>query len=396
MRTGAMQLLDNYGGAPLCALAAALPRPRRPLPPPETVREILLIKMMGMGSISLLAPAVRELRRCCPQARMSFMTFAGNEEIVRSYCGEVILHAVRRTSLAAFAADTRRIIAGTHARRPDVVIDAEFFARYTALVSRFSGARCRIGFHTGRVYRGTPPDIPCCFDRGRHIVDIFLDLVQPLTGDAVSRVLVAPAVADSARQRCRELLAAAGAAAQPLIVLNPNVSDTSPWIERRWPEDHFAAVGRNLAGRGYRLAVIGTAAQQEESDRLAARVGATTLALAGKLDFATLLALLERALLVITTDSGPLHFAASLGVPTFSFFGTESPELYGHSGPGHAVFCRRLPCSPCLDVFNAKRGRCRQGTACMNGISPAEVLARFDEQETLLAACARERGVPGR
>ncbi len=51
--------------------------------------------------------------------------------------------------------------------------------------------------------------------------------------------------------------------------------------------------------------------------------------LAGKLNLGMLAALFERANLFITNDSGPLHIAASLGVPTLSFFGPEIPERYG-------------------------------------------------------------------
>ena len=70
--------------------------------------------------------------------------------------------------------------------------------------------------------------------------------------------------------------------------------------------------------------------------------------------------------------------AASLGRASMSFFGTETPQLYGPRDGRHMVFYKDLPCSPCLSVFNYKQSHCEFASRCLELISFEEVAAAFD------------------
>ena len=50
----------------------------------------------------------------------------------------------------------------------------------------------------------------------------------------------------------------------------------------------------------------------------------------------------------MSNDSGPMHLAAALGVPTVALFGPTDPRRTAPAGPGHAVLNRDLWCSPCF------------------------------------------------
>jgi len=78
--------------------------------------------------------------------------------------------------------------------------------------------------------------------------------------------------------------------------------------------------------------------------------------------------------LFVTNDSGPLHIAAALGLPTLSLFGPETPVLYGPKGGNPLIFYKGLYCSPCLSVFNAKTAPCSGQNICMQSISAGKVL----------------------
>ncbi len=88
---------------------------------------------------------------------------------------------------------------------------------------------------------------------------------------------------------------------------------------------------------------------------------------------------MDKSFLLITNDSGPLHLAVSVNLPTFSFFGTESPIIYGYDHGLNRAFYGEMACSPCLSVFNYKRGKCEFDSKCLKVIHPDEVIARFDE-----------------
>ncbi|MCK7580898.1 MAG: glycosyltransferase family 9 protein [Chromatiales bacterium] len=153
--------------------------------------------------------------------------------------------------------------------------------------------------------------------------------------------------------------------ATPFIAVNPNASTMA--LARRWPEENFVTLLDRLeqaglpAGRADRSARRGHAA----SNGCAwARVGPTGIAnLAGRLSLAELIPVLRRAALLVTNDSGPLHLAGAPGVPTVSFFGPETPALFGPRGPRDIVLYRGIDCSPCISIYNAKTVRCMRGPA---------------------------------
>ena len=86
------------------------------------------------------------------------------------------------------------------------------------------------------------------------------------------------------------------------------------------------------------------------------RVGKTTLA--------EFMAALVSARLVLCNDSGAMHVASALGVPTMTVFGSTEPQLTGPMGPRARVLRHHVPCSPCF------LRECPLDFACMKGITP--------------------------
>jgi ADP-heptose:LPS heptosyltransferase len=113
------------------------------------------------------------------------------------------------------------------------------------------------------------------------------------------------------------------------------------------------------------------------------------IALAGKTSLGELLGVMTHCDLFITNDSGPLHLAASLGIPTVSFFGPETPVLYGPRGGDALIFHEELYCSPCLNVFNVKTAPCAGENSCLQAIS---VDAVFDGIRNRFAGLWKQYG----
>ena len=78
----------------------------------------------------------------------------------------------------------------------------------------------------------------------------------------------------------------------------------------------------------------------------------------------------------ITNDSGPLHVAVAYTTPTISFFGPETPIIYGPKFHAdlHKVFFLNLYCSPCISVFRDKNFICENKNNCMFQIQPENVI----------------------
>jgi ADP-heptose:LPS heptosyltransferase len=97
------------------------------------------------------------------------------------------------------------------------------------------------------------------------------------------------------------------------------------------------------------------------------------LNLGGATDLRQLAALLRRASLLVTNDSGPMHLAAAVGTPVVALFGPTDPRCVGPYGEGHIVLRKNIDCSRC------RRNRCARDSACMKAIEVEEVISAARE-----------------
>ncbi len=384
MKIHTLQLIDRYLGIPLSALLSLGPGKKRP-PDSGGMKNILVIKMLGMGSIILMSPMVRSLRKRFPEARVDFLTMDNHGPICRMYKLADRVFTVDFGGPGRFIFSNLKTIRELRSVKYDLIIDAEFYSRYTALVSRLCGGASVAAFYSRNVYRGKLSRVRVYFNQYRHMIDNFLELAMNVDAPITDRRLSRPAISDSLRSGTEDLLRLSGLNPdRPYVLFNPHVSSTSSHIDRSWPLEYFRQVGAYLHRRGYQAVVIDAPGKSDYVDQLVEMSEGTVKRLIREVSLEGLSALIERAFLLITNDSGPLHMAVSLGTPTFSFFGTETPVLYGHDFFPHTIFYEGLACSPCLSVLNFKRGRCERGVECIRRISPEKVIKAFAGRETEL------------
>lgn len=150
---------------------------------------------------------------------------------------------------------------------------------------------------------------------------------------------------------------------------------------KRWPTELLNEfLGLYLEGEGGRVVVVGVqrekdlareAVQGLPEQRIENRVGDTSLE--------ELMSVLARSRGVVANDSGVMHLAAALGVPTVGIFGSTDPELTAPLGPRTRVMYRDVSCSPCFErTCPLDEDRYR----CLTEISPQSVL---EVLENLLA-----------
>jgi ADP-heptose:LPS heptosyltransferase len=149
-----------------------------------------------------------------------------------------------------------------------------------------------------------------------------------------------------------------GPAPRPLVVLHPGSGDN--FHGRRWPTRRFGLVARRLCDEaGAVVAVTGSRGEAGLAREVAEAAAREVFELAGRLDLRELVALLARADLLVSNDSGPVHLASALGVPVVGLYGPNTPVLYGPLSAGSVAFHDAPPCSPCITNFNYKTSRCR-------------------------------------
>jgi lipopolysaccharide heptosyltransferase II len=359
------------------------------------VERVLLIKFWGIGSLQLLTPAARSLRRRRPQARLTLLTLAENADFARGLgvFDEVKTLDVRGAGWLGVFVRIAALVSLLRGERFDEVYDFEFFTRFSAVISILSGAPTRAGFQSPSVWRGRLHTQTTTFNRYWHVARNFRALAGGEDGHEVAHEDLVPfAVPGSVRQRLAGFLAERGAVREPLVVLNPNAGSLS--LERRWPRDRFAQLAQTLIREsGAQVVLIGAPSEARYTGEIVQLAGlaedesAGLLDLSGGLDIAELCALLERADVVVSNDSGPMHIAAVLGTPTIGLFGPETPVMYRPLGPRARALWDPPICSPCINVHDNKLSNCIHGQPeCLMNLSTESVLGttrRFLEGEVL-------------
>lgn len=384
--------IDKRFGPALCRLLYVAKWARRHLRQREfaqPVRRILVLKFWGMGSIVLASPLVQELQRRHPGAQIDVVTLRENEAAVRLLGDSIRPRTLDlERGIPMFLIDTLMLLWRLRRERHDLLLDLEFFTRFSAIFSLLARAARSHGFSTKGSARGSLHDVEVPFNAYHHVAVNFLTI---LFADPTEPLPIAPGTDGPMLPPIASPPAARAALAvklsthpafrsdRPTVVVNPNAGGMA--LERRWPREQCAALLRSLAaGNEFNVVLTGSSAERSYVESVAggSGVGAALVNLAGSIDIDELVALFELAAVVVTNDSGPLHIACAAGAPTVALFGPETPTLYGplRSRPAqrHIVHNRHLACSPCLFVHDNKVASCWYAQArCMTDIAPADV-----------------------
>lgn len=382
-----MRIVDNTVGVAVCFLLTALDRVRRlfgrPKPSETPPRRVLVIKLLGLGTILMIPAFIRPLRSAWPGIRVDFLTFEHLKSAV-ALTGDVdAIHTISSRSALSFLGSTLRTILRLRAQRYDLIVDLDYFARFTMILSYLIGAPRRAGFHhpadaeAPLQYRGDLLTDTMSYSIHRQIVDMYLDGVKVITGlePPACRPGVVLSESDE-REAARLMEDAAIGAVRPFLLLNPNVSDFSA-AARRWGADRFAELARRCVSElGAQVAVTGGPSDIEYVAGIVEAAGNSdrVFSIAGRTSLAGLAALSRHCDCMVSCDTGPMLLCSAAGAPIVVLHG---PTAWTHKplGPTDVVICKHLPCSPCLTVYNQKCAPCVHGAnLCMQQISVDEVL----------------------
>jgi lipopolysaccharide heptosyltransferase II len=133
----------------------------------------------------------------------------------------------------------------------------------------------------------------------------------------------------------------------PLVVINPG----SDWPAKRWPIERYAEVVQrlNTSFPQVEFGIIGTQGERELAHFIKENAGEKVFILSGKTPLELLPAILEKASLVLTNDSGPAHIARAVGTPVVILAGPSEPAYMTIHGRNESLVIQHpVPCTPCL------------------------------------------------
>jgi lipopolysaccharide heptosyltransferase II len=254
----------------------------------------------------------------------------------------------------------RRLGAELRSRRYDRVYLPHRSFR-SALLALWSGASERIGFADSAAAVTYTSRVPRPLDG--HEVERLLALAGVRPGDAAPPVSLGLAPTDLA---AADAWLASHGVGSDFVALAPG----SVWATKRWP--YYAELA---AGLDRTSVIVGSAEDAQLADAIVAAARGRAVSAAGALSLRGSAALIQRAAVLLSNDSAPLHLATAVGTPVVAVFGPTVPEFgFGPRRPGDVVLGHdELPCRPC-----SKHGppACPLGHhRCMRDLSVADVAA---------------------
>ncbi len=329
---------------------------------PPSFKNILFIRIDRIGDMVLSTPALTAIKVRWPEARLTVLASPINAGVLENnpHVDEVIVYPAEDPF-----SQRKRVLENIRRRDFDLAVDPyDDYELKTALLAWRSGASLRIGYEIGgREYFFNGPTLPP--RGGSHFIDTALDLFEQIGCPPYNRQ---PMIYLDDEEQCwaDKWLKERNFGQRPLLAINPG----GRYETQRWPLEYYAALLRLLSkDGGVDIIVFGTTTETKKIEIIVSETPSSSHIYYVDYDLRRFFALLNRCRLLICNNSGPLHCATALGVPTISFMGPTDKDRWYPLGEGHIVLRRDdLPCIGC------GQGKCPIKTQeCMRSIIPAEV-----------------------
>lgn len=154
---------------------------------------------------------------------------------------------------------------------------------------------------------------------------------------------------------------------------------------KRWKEEYFAEVIKDLLKQDFCIILFGVESENPINEKILSYLpkNEKILNLSGKTNIQNLMAYFSKLHFLLTNDSGPMHIAAALEIPTFALFGPTNQE---ETSPFNAkdshilslkTFHKSLPCQPCKKRICPLPKNSKDYHACMLNLTPSLVLPKI-------------------
>ncbi len=337
---------------------------------PEALGRVLLVRLDNLGDALLMTPAFRSVRRALPGAHLALLAGPAGCEVGRLNpdIDETILYrAPSEDVYFRLPQDPGREMAAVEELRERNFDAAIIFTSYkqsalpAAYLCYLAGIPLRAAgsfegsgsllTHRHRYEETVPP---------KHETLRGLELTEFLGFPPVEpeMVLVPREEHEEGAVRLLEQHAV-----ERFAIVHPGSSASS----RTYPAQRYAAVVEGLAQKGgLPVLVTGGPGEEELSRRVAGSAG---IPVGGETSFGEFAALVWRAAVVVTNNTGTTHVASAMKTPVVTVFaGTNPPEQWGPwRTPSHLI-THPVPCAPCYKRV------CPIGHECLTGIAPHSVV----------------------
>jgi lipopolysaccharide heptosyltransferase II len=337
---------------------------------PQHLQKILVVNVNWLGDVIFSIPVFKNLRKQYPHARICCLAWPSVKEILqcvpeidevfvydekgkdRSLWGKVLL--VQRIRQQKF--DAVFLLHGSWSR---------------AFLMFLAGIAVRVGY-AGKGKEKILTHVVKPLNDQTHKADIYLNVIKAF-GLKIDDKISTLCIAQETKEEVAEILSRKGIAGNEAFVV---VHTSGNWDLKRWPKENWASLIRILTNDlGIKVVISEGPKEVVWAQEIARRSAVNPIVLAGETNLRQLFALLEKASIVISADSGPLHIASCVSKNIIGLYGPTMPWTTGPRGLARSVILhKQVGCNIACCYYQA----CSDNV-CMKFISVSDVVSSVKE-----------------
>lgn len=330
------------------------------IPEKKEIKTILLLRHDRVGDMVFSTPLFKALKKNFPDARLTVLASQRNYEIIENNpnVDEILIY----NRIGWFIKEVRK-------RRFDFVIDS--FLDYelkTAFLAYLTGAKYRMGFEiSGRqiFFNIKGPEGK---DK-RTVLEQTLNIAR-LLGLTIQDSLPSIYLSEEERAEAWETLKKRGIDEGELLI---GIHPGGYYESQRWPAEKFAIAGDRLISKyKARVVIFGGEGDKDSLNIMKEKMTKSPIIIEHT-GLRAFISLLSYCHLLLCNNSGPLHIATALKIPTVSTMGPTIPYLWWPAGENNIVLRKEIECSPC------NKGFCT-GHECMELITVDDMMNAVRKQ----------------
>ncbi|NUM33884.1 MAG: lipopolysaccharide heptosyltransferase II [Candidatus Brocadiae bacterium] len=330
------------------------------------MEKILVVKISALGDILHSLPVLKALKESQPNLFIGWLVARAYKEILEGnpYIDRIFLFERERwrglKNCLFRQQEIWRLLKEIRAEGFDTCLDLQGLFR-SGFFTLLSGASHRLGFAHAREFStlaynnkvSVPHSIIHAVDRNSYLVEKLIQ--KPVARDFPIFL------SEQDKQKASSWLQG-----NPCIVMVPGTR----WPSKRWPAKHFARLMDGLfMDYNATIALVGAKGDSGLGEQILGntKFPEKVVNLIGKTSIKELCAVMAKADLVISNDSGPMHIAAAMGSKILALFGPTDTQKTSPYGENHIVLQHLCGCNPCRNRV------CKKNPTCMEQLSPEEV-----------------------
>ena len=325
-----LKKLDKWLGCPVLYLLGKFHRQKNC---PETYQKIALIKTAAVGDTIILSAMVAEIKRAVPQADITVICSKNNAAMVRTLPD---IYKIEVFAMKSPCQSLKRIKALGHY---DLVLDFGPWPRINGLIAWQLSADYKVGFYRPDTHRHYIYDAKVEHSDSLHEIENYRNILR---GAGIEPVGLFPDL--RTKQRIRK---------DKYVVFHLFPGGAMD-LQRRWINGRWLELAQKIHKKyGTTILLSGGPADSEEAAQICAKLtgqGIPAENIAGKYSLADMASVLQYAQLVVSVNTGIMHYAAAVGVPLVAIHGATSEVRWGPLSNNSIVVKSSPACQPCISL----------------------------------------------